>query len=75
MNRTSTLHPFHSHNLVFQNMLVAYGGSGLVRTGFSQNSGHNFDIFVLCCLLAKDCISTLDFMFKGFFKQIIINIF
>ena len=41
------------------------GRPGLVRTGVSQYSTHNFDskcIFVLCCLLVKDCISTLDFI-------------
>ena len=41
-----------------------------MRTGVSQNSAHNSDskcFFALCCLLVKDCISTLNFMFEGFF--------
>ena len=36
------------------------GRPGLVRTGVSQNSAHKFDskcIYVLCCLLVKDCPS------------------
>ena len=42
---------------------------GLVRTGASQYSFHNFDnkcILVLCFLLVKDFISTIDFMFEFF---------
>ena len=48
-------------------------GTGASSHGVSQYSVHHVEskcIFVLFfCLLVKDCISTLDFSFKGFFQN------